>query len=192
MGRSCRCRSLWLGEACPACRASPGARCHDPRALRKTRLPVTELHFARGWRQRACPACHAQPGEGCFTPRGRSAAGPHTARLHPGVGELTRSEAWEELARRGANIATLPFTGTRRTGASSGTIRLEPLENDQLTEIETWSEQRSGDALIEALKAPIVARFSSFLGQPPIRATLTLDPARSSHHDHRQARQRAV
>jgi hypothetical protein len=86
---------------------------------------------------------------------------------------LTRSEAWEELARRGANIATLPFTGTRRTGANSGPIRLERLENDQLAEIETWSEQRSGDALIEALKAPIVARFASFLGQPAIRATLT-------------------
>ena len=28
-------------------------------------------------------------------------------------------------------------------------------------------------ALIEALKAPVVARFASFLGQPPIRATLT-------------------
>jgi hypothetical protein len=26
---------------------------------------------------------------------------------------------------------------------------------------------------IEALKAPVVARFASFLGQPPIRATLT-------------------
>ena len=40
-------------------------------------------------------------------------------------------------------------------------------------EIETWSDQRSGDALIEALKAPVVARFASFAGQPPIRASLT-------------------
>jgi hypothetical protein len=166
-------RRLWLQETCPTCRASPGARCRDPRALRKTRLPRTELHFARGWRQRPCPTCHAQPGEGCFTPRGRSAARPHSARLRPSAGELTRSEAWEELQHRGANIATLPFAGKRRTGASFGPIRLERLENDQLIEIETWSEQRSGDALIEALKAPVVARFASFLSQPPIRATLS-------------------
>jgi Helix-turn-helix domain of resolvase len=58
-------RRLWLQETCPTCQASPGARCRDPRALRKTRLPRTELHFARGWRQRSCPTCHAQPGEGC-------------------------------------------------------------------------------------------------------------------------------
>jgi DNA invertase Pin-like site-specific DNA recombinase len=166
-------RRLWLQESCPTCRASPGARCRDPRALRKTRLPRTELHFARGWRQRPCPTCRAEPDEGCFTPRGRSTARPHSARLHPSIGELTRSEAWEELQRRGANIATLRFTGKRRTGASFGPIRLERLENDQLIEIETWSDQRSGDALIEALKAPVVARFASFLGQPPIRAALT-------------------
>ena len=67
----------------------------------------------------------------------------------------------------------MPFAGKRRTGARFGPIRLERLENDQLIEVETWSEQRSGDALIEALKAPVVARFASFLGQPPIRATLT-------------------
>jgi DNA invertase Pin-like site-specific DNA recombinase len=166
-------RRLWLQETCPTCQASPGGRCRHPRALRKTRLPTTELHFARGWRQRPCPTCHAQPGEGCFTPRGRSAARPHSARLRASFGELTRGEAWEELQRCGANIATLPFTGERRTGARYGPTRLERLENDQLIEIETWSEQRSGDALIEALKAPVVARFASFLGQPPIRATLT-------------------
>ncbi len=47
------------------------------------------------------------------------------------------------------------------------------IANGELTEIETWSEQRSGDPLIEALKAPVAARFASFLGQPSIRATLT-------------------
>jgi DNA invertase Pin-like site-specific DNA recombinase len=165
-------RTRWLRETCPTCRASPGARCRDPHA-RKTGLATTELHFARGWRARRCPTCHAQPGEECFTPRGRSAARPHSARLRASAGELTRGEAWEELQRRGANIATLPFTGERRTGARFGPTRLERLENDQLTEIETWSEQRSSDALIEALTAPVVARFASFLGQPPIRATLT-------------------
>ena len=58
-------------------------------------------------------------------------------------------------------------------GARFGAIRLERLENDQLIEIQTRSERRSGDALVEALKAPVVARFASFLGQPPIRARLT-------------------
>ena len=174
VGRSCRRpQAVAAGDPSHLCQASPGARCRDPRALGKTRLPRTELHFARGSRQRPCPTCHAPPGEGCFTPRGRSTARPHSARLRPSAGELTRTEAWEELQRRGANIATVPFTGKRRTGASFGPIRLERLEKDQFIEIETWSEQRSGDALIEALKAPVAARFASFLGQPPIRATLT-------------------
>src|SRR5947209_2032334 len=91
----------------------------------------------------------------------------------PSAGELVRSEAWEELERRGANIAILPFSGKQRTGASFGPVRLEHLENGRLTEIETWSEQRSGDPLIEALKAPDVARFAGFLGQAPVRATLS-------------------
>ena len=150
---------------------------------------MSELHSARGWRQRACPTCHAQPGKACVTPGGRSAAQPHSARLRLGVGELTRSETWEELERRGANMATLSFTGERRAGVRFDPIRLERLENGQLTEVETWSEQRSGDPLMEALKAPVAARFASFLGQPPIRATLAcLDAARSSDHVHRQAR----
>jgi hypothetical protein len=67
----------------------------------------------------------------------------------------------------------VPFTGSRRAGASFDPIRLERLTNGQLTEIETWSEQRPGDPLIEALKAPVAGRFGSFLGQSPIRATLT-------------------
>ena len=34
-------RGLWLQETCPTCHAPPGARCRDPRAVRKTRLPTT-------------------------------------------------------------------------------------------------------------------------------------------------------
>jgi hypothetical protein len=163
---------LWLQENCPTCQAAPGARCRA-RPWRKTSAPTTELHFARGWRQRVCPTCHAQPGEACFTPRGRTASAPHTARLHRIASELTRDEAWDELKHRGANLATVPFTGSRRAGASFAPIRLDRLTNTELTKIETWSEQRSGDPLIEALKAPVVGRFASFLGQPPIRGTLT-------------------
>ena len=54
-GSACRrAQSMALRETCPTCPASPGARCRDPHA-RKTRLPTTELHFARGWRARRCP-----------------------------------------------------------------------------------------------------------------------------------------
>lgn len=166
-------RRLWLEEICPTCRASPGARCREDRGWGKTRRLTAELHFARGWRQRRCPTCRAEPGEECFTPRGRRAARPHSARLHRGAGELVRTEAWEELERRGANIAIVPFSGKQRTGASFGPVRLEHLENRRLREIETWSEQRSGDPLIEALKAPVVGRFAGFLGQAPVRATLS-------------------
>jgi len=67
----------------------------------------------------------------------------------------------------------VPFNGSRRAGISFGPIRLERLTNGELRDIETWSEQRSGDPLIEALNAPVVGRFGSLLGQPPIRATLT-------------------
>ena len=48
----------------------------------------------------------------------------------------------------------------------------------RLREVETWSEQRSGDPLIEALKAPVVARFAGFLGLPPVRGTLSWMPDR--------------
>jgi hypothetical protein len=40
------------------------------------------------------------------------------------------------MQRRGANIATLPFTGERRAGARFGPIRLERLENGELMEID--------------------------------------------------------
>ena len=143
----------------------PSRAAQDPptenRAAPRARLATAPLpHLPRPTRRRLL-----------YAPRPQRST-PHSARLRPSAGELTCSEAWEE-PHRGANIATLPFTGKRRTDASFGPIRLERLENDQLIEIETWSEQRSGDQLIEALKAPVVARFASFLSQPPIRATLT-------------------
>ena len=165
-------RALWLEDVCPTCRAGAGARCRDPWG-RAGRASSDELHFARGWRQRTCPTCHAQPGEGCVTPRGRPAARPHTARLARASGELIRSEAWEELERTGANLAVVTFTGSRRTGVRFGPIRLQRLTNGELAEIETSSESRSGDPLIEALKAPVADRFGGFLGQPPVRATLS-------------------
>ena len=182
-------RSLWLQQTCPTCRASPGARCRDPHA-RKT--PSDDRAALRARQASALPHLSRRTWGRVLTPRGRSAARPHSARLRASFGELTRGEAWQELQRRGANIATLPLTGERRTGARFGPTRLERLENDQLIEIETWSEQRSGDALIEA---PQSARRGP-LRQLPRPATnprhAHLDRARSSHHDHRQARRSAV
>jgi hypothetical protein len=122
---------------------------------------------------------------GCFTPRGRSAASPHSARLRASFGEPTRGQAWEELQRRGANIATLPFTGERRTGARFGPTRLERLENDQLIEVKTWSEQRLRRC---AHRSPHSARRGPLrqLPRPAINPRHAhLDRARSSHHDHR-------
>lgn len=74
---------------------------------------------------------------------------------------------------RDSRTAWAGQTGSRRAGASFGPVRLERLTNSELTTIETWSEQRSSDPLIEALTARVVGRFASFLGQPPIRGTLT-------------------
>ncbi len=99
--------------------------------------------------------------------------GPSRRWLHRSTSELTCDEAWEELERRGANLAVVPFTGSRRAGAGFGPVRLEYLTNRELTNIETWSEQRSGDPLIEALKAPVIGRFASFFGQPTICGTLS-------------------
>ena len=145
----------------------------------KTRKVAARLHVARGWRQRQCPTCHAQPSQECLTPSGRRASRPHEARIHPADGEPTLDrQVWEELERRGASIASIPFTGHRRTGASFGPVTLGRVENNEYVELERWED--SGDQLIEALKAPVSNRFGSFAGQPVIRGTLSWTTA-----DHR-------
>jgi hypothetical protein len=49
-------------------------------------------------------------GDPCHTPSGREASQPHTARLRPGRRELAARQAvWEELERRGATVAVVPF-----------------------------------------------------------------------------------
>ena len=110
-------RALWLDEWCPTCRAAPGARCRLPWSSSDTK--PSALHIARGWRARPCPTCKALPGEPCRTPSGREASRIHEARLRPGRHELlARDDVWAELERRGATIATVPFSGRAGRGGS--------------------------------------------------------------------------
>jgi hypothetical protein len=185
---SCGCR-----RPVPPARRRPGAfHCRDPRALRKT--PPTEKRAALRARLATAPLPHLPrptrrrllhaPRPQRNTPPRRTPA-PKRRRADP-----QRGMGGAAAPRR--EHRHLAVTGKRRTGVSFGPIRLERLENNQLIEIETWSEQRSGDALIEALKAP----RRGPLRQLPRPATnprhADLDRARSSHHNHRHARQRAV
>lgn len=90
----------------------------------------------------------------------------HGVRLAPARGELLfRAEVWAELGRRGATIATVPFSGRAGTGGMTGRIVLLRLEDGGLAEVECWS---SRDELCYALEAPVWARFGTFLGHPLI------------------------
>ena len=112
-------RRLWLLESCPACGASPGARCRPPRGA--SRQPI--LHVARGWRQRRCPVCQAGPGEACVSPSGRTATGPHAARRGPARGELSVvEEIWRALERTAATVARVRFAGGGARRASVETV----------------------------------------------------------------------
>lgn len=130
------------------------------------RVPLARLHVARGWRARRCPTCQAAPGEPCCTPSGRDASKPHAARLRPARLELVRLEVWEELERRGATIAVVPFWGRAGRGGQTERIRLSRIDGDQLVDIELWTGR---DELAYALEAPVWDRFGMFAGQPAIR-----------------------
>ena len=162
-------RAAWLEPWCPECRAAPGARCsrwrwgHRPGG-RSIGLP--HLHVARGWLERACPTCKAQPGERCSTPTGREAAQVHTARLRLARRELLwRPAIWEELERRGARVAIVPFSGRAGSGGRTDTIRLLCVEGEELVEVERWT---SRDELCYALEAPVWDRFGTFAGHPRV------------------------
>jgi hypothetical protein len=162
-------RCAWLSVACPACGAAAGARCggwHWTRGGRARWLPDCRLHPGRGWRERSCQKCGAWPGYPCLTPRGRESARLHTARLEPARAELFhRKDVWEELDRRAATIAKVPFSGRAGTGGQTGRIVLLRPEGDDLIEVESWS---SRDELCFALEAPLWARLGSFAGHPLI------------------------
>ena len=147
-------RHAWLDEWCPYCWAAPGSRCRQHRYLsRKRPSPTLTMHVARGWRERACPTCKGLSGEPCHTPSAREASRPHVARLHPGRGELTARQAvWQELERRGAMIAVVPFSGRVGDGGRTGTIPLSRVEGDELVDVERWGGR---DELALALEGPV-------------------------------------
>ena len=107
----------------------------------------------------------------CRTPSGRAGSRPHTARLRPGRGELVaRGSVGEELERRGATIAVVPFSGRAGRGGDVGTIVLSRIDDGELVDVERWTGR---DELAYALEAPIWDRYGSFAGQPPVCGTVT-------------------
>ncbi len=124
------------------------------------------MHVARGWRGRRCPTCKAVPGERCRTPTGREATQIHSARLRPGRGELFGAEVWEELERRGATIAEVPFCGRAGRGGQTEVIRLSRCEGGEMVDVERWTFR---DELAYALEALVWDRYGAFAGHPLIR-----------------------
>ena len=160
-------RRDWLTQWCPECWAAPGARCRLKSWKSSGARAATHLHIARGWRERSCPTCHASTGEPCRTPSGREASRVHAARLRPARYELLAAQAvWDELERRNATIAVVPFSGRAGRGGSTATITLSRGENDELVDVQRWT---SRDELAYALEAPVWDRFGMFAGQPLIR-----------------------
>jgi hypothetical protein len=83
---------------------------------------------------------------------------------------VSRASVWEELERRGATIAVVPFSGRAGRGGDVGTIVLSRINNDELVEVERWTGR---DELAHALEAPIWDRYGSFAGQPSMHGTVT-------------------
>src|SRR5438477_5095035 len=132
-------RRAWLAEWCPYCRVSPGARCRE-KLSRPNPVPAPRMHVARGWRVRPCPTCRALAGEPCRTPSGREASRPHVARFRSGRGELLwHEDVWEDLQRRGAGVAFVPFAGRAGLGGRIGTITLSRCRGDELIDLELWT-----------------------------------------------------
>jgi hypothetical protein len=59
---------------------------------------------------------------------------------------------WEELERRDATAAVVPFYGRAGRGGSTDVIKLLRLEGEELIEVERWTGR---DALCYALEAPV-------------------------------------
>ena len=79
---------------------------------------------------------------------------------------------WEELERRGATIAVVPFSGRAGAGGTTGTVTLGRLEGDELVDVERWSGR---DELALGLEGPVWDRYGEFAGHPLIRGTRHVD-----------------
>jgi hypothetical protein len=82
---------------------------------------------------------------------------------------LWREDVWEELERRDADVAFVPFSGRAGIGGSIGTITLSCRRVGELIDVEVWSGR---DELAYALEGPVWDRYAEFAGQPSIRASV--------------------
>jgi hypothetical protein len=73
---------------------------------------------------------------------------------------------WEELERRGATVAVVPFWGRAGSGGRTDTTKLLRLEGGELLDVERWTYR---DELCHALEAPVWERLGTFVGHPLIR-----------------------
>jgi hypothetical protein len=77
---------------------------------------------------------------------------------------------WEELERRGAVVAVVPFSGRAGDGGRTGTVTLRRLAGGELVHVERWSGR---EELAFALEGPVWDRYGQFAGHPLIRGTVT-------------------
>ncbi len=52
---------------------------------------------------------------------------------------MWRPAVWEELERRGATVALVPFWGRAGSGGRTDTIKLLRLEDGELLDVERWT-----------------------------------------------------
>ena len=97
-------------------------------------------------------------------PRGSTTRG--SARLDT---SSSRATTCGTSSRRGAIIATVPFSGRAGRGGTVERIVLSRVQGDELVDVERWTGR---DELDYALEAPIWDRFGSFAGQPLIAGTV--------------------
>jgi hypothetical protein len=79
---------------------------------------------------------------------------------------VVQQEVWQELARQGATIATVAFSGRAGSGGKLGTVDLCGRDGRQRLDAR-------GEALGFALAAPVWDRFGGFAGQPLVRGAVT-------------------
>jgi hypothetical protein len=114
--------------------------------------------------------CKASPGGRCVTSTGREAAQVHIARLRPTRGELVwRPAVREELERRGATVAIVPFSGWAGRSGRTDTIKLLWSVGEELIDVDRWT---SRDELCYALEAPVWDCFGTFIGHPQVRGEI--------------------